>query len=201
MILLRAVRRAIRSARTLLPSSSGGACCLCSPSLRMPSRSRRYSTRATGSRSDTVSVVQFGAALQRKFAFRLGSVHKIVGMQLPAQLQKFLFECVHFDPELARQLEEREIIRSAGDLLEFSAGRAEVRAERAFVAAPANQRRGRAGMGVLILLDIRESSIANSPRHKKSGWRVRLPTTCRTRLLNSPAETETKAQTSKQIQS
>ncbi len=39
-----------------------------------------------------VGVVQLGAATQGEFALLLRGVHEIIGMQLPAQLQKFLFE-------------------------------------------------------------------------------------------------------------
>src|SRR5271168_3094900 len=60
-------------------------------------------------------------------------------MQLPAQLQEFLFEGVHLDPKLARQPEQREIIRVAGDLLKLAAARAEMRALRALAAVPANK--------------------------------------------------------------
>src|SRR5579864_8012264 len=66
-------------------------------------------------------------------------------MELPAELQEFLFERVHFDPELAGYSEEREIILAASDLLEFAAAGAEMCALSALVAVPANQRRIRCG--------------------------------------------------------
>src|SRR5579863_6415060 len=66
-------------------------------------------------------------------------------MQLPAQLQEFLFERVHFDPQLAGHLEEGEIIGAAGDLLELAAAGAEMRALGALVAVPADQRGIRCG--------------------------------------------------------
>jgi hypothetical protein len=66
-------------------------------------------------------------------------------MQLPAKLQEFLFELVHFHPQLAGHLEKGEIIGAARDLLELAAARAEMSALRAFVAIPADQREIRCG--------------------------------------------------------
>src|SRR5260370_25890211 len=68
-------------------------------------------------------------------------------MQLPTELQKFLFQAAHFDPELARHFEEREIVDRSGQLQELAAARAEVRAKRALVAAPANEGRIRGCRG------------------------------------------------------
>src|ERR1700694_4110425 len=62
-------------------------------------------------------------------------------MQLPAELQKFLLQPAHLDPELAGHFEKREVIHGLGQLQELAAARAEVRAECALVAAPANEGR------------------------------------------------------------
>src|SRR5260370_26518799 len=68
-------------------------------------------------------------------------------MQLPTELQKFLFQAAHFDPKLARHFEKREIVNGSGQLQELAAARAEVRAKRALVAAPANEGRIRGCRG------------------------------------------------------
>ncbi|MGB2639437.1 MAG: hypothetical protein WAN32_10855, partial [Candidatus Acidiferrum sp.] len=85
--------------------------------------------------------VQLRAALQGKLALKLRGVDKIVGMQLPAQLQEFLLERIHFNPQFARHLKEGEIIGVARQLLELAATLAKMNAECALVAVPANQRR------------------------------------------------------------
>src|SRR5260370_42478496 len=68
-------------------------------------------------------------------------------MQLPTELQKFLFQPYHFDPELARHFEKSEIVDRPGQLQELAATRAEVRAKRALVAARANEGRIRGCRG------------------------------------------------------
>src|ERR1700745_597889 len=62
-------------------------------------------------------------------------------MQLPAELQEFLLQRTHFHPQLARHLKQSEVIGSLRQLQQLAATRAEVRAERALVAVPADQRR------------------------------------------------------------
>src|ERR1700682_2259359 len=62
-------------------------------------------------------------------------------MQLPAELQKFLLKPAHLDPALAGHYDKREVIHGLGQLQELAAARAEVRAECALVAAPANEGR------------------------------------------------------------
>src|SRR4029077_18801642 len=57
-----------------------------------------------------VRVIQVRAVLDRVLLLMLARVYEFVGMQLPAQLQKFLLERRHFDPQLARDLEEVEIV-------------------------------------------------------------------------------------------
>src|SRR5260370_7671101 len=68
-------------------------------------------------------------------------------MQLPTELEEFLLQPLHFDPEFARHLKEREIIHSLGQLQEFAAAGAEVRAKRALMAIPADERRIRCCRG------------------------------------------------------
>jgi hypothetical protein len=68
-------------------------------------------------------------------------------MHLPTELQEFLFQAPHFDPQLARHFEKREIVDRSGQLQELAAPRAEVRAERALMAAPANEGRIRGCRG------------------------------------------------------
>src|SRR5260370_15226722 len=68
-------------------------------------------------------------------------------MQLPTELQKFLFQAAQFDPKLARHFEKREIVDGSGQMQELAAARAEVRAKRALVAAPANEGRIRGCRG------------------------------------------------------
>src|SRR5260370_19942152 len=68
-------------------------------------------------------------------------------MQLPTELEEFLLQPLHFDPEFARHLKEREIIYSLGQLQEFAAAGAEVRAKRALMAIPADERRIRCCRG------------------------------------------------------
>src|ERR1700694_735432 len=110
-------------------------------------------------------------------------------MQLPAELQKFLLQPAHLDPELAGHFEKREVIHGLGQLQELAAARAEVRAECALVAAPANEGRIRECRGGTHKLLFKKSPEGT----KKSGWRVRLPTTCQARLCVSPAGTESEA--------
>ncbi len=45
-----------------------------------------------------IGVVELRAALQRDFFFAFRQVHKTIGMQFPAELQKFLFQAIHAEP-------------------------------------------------------------------------------------------------------
>src|ERR1700676_5386192 len=94
-----------------------------------------------GIAQDSVGVVQFRTALQRKFLLLRSGFDEIIRVEFPAQLQKLLLQAAHFHPELAGHLEQLEIIDLLRELQEFPATRAEVCAERALVAAPADQRR------------------------------------------------------------
>src|SRR6266481_7843086 len=96
---------------------------------------------ADGIAQGAIGVVQFGAALEGKIALQFRGIHEIIGMQLPAQLKKFLFEAVHLDPQFFRHLEERKIIGRLRNLLKLAATGTEMRAQGAFVAVPADEGR------------------------------------------------------------
>src|SRR5260370_30348725 len=110
------------------------------------------------------------------------------GRKVPGRVGEFLFEAGHFDPQFAGIFKEREVIHRLWQLQQLAAARAEMRAQRALVAIPADERRicGCGGCTHKLFFKI-------AKRHKKSGWRVRLPTTCQARLLVSPAGTKSKA--------
>ena len=107
-ILLREARPAIRSIRILLPAVRGApaACarlpCACLPVQADTRRGRRVA-------KDAVGVVELGTALQRNFFFAFGQIHKNVGVQFPTQLQKFLLECIHAQPQPAMQAKKSEV--------------------------------------------------------------------------------------------
>src|SRR6201999_1480473 len=63
-----------------------------------------------GVAEDAVGVVEGGAALKRVGLLFGGCVDEIVGVELPAELEEFLFEAGHFDPELAGQAEDGEMV-------------------------------------------------------------------------------------------
>ena len=102
-----------------------------------------------------IGIVQLGAALQREFALCLGGVHEIVGMQLPAELQKFLFERRSFRSTACAASRRGRNSPVAGDLLELAAARTEVRALGALVAVPTDQVGFVAGIAVSFV-DIRQ---------------------------------------------
>src|SRR5271165_1105964 len=94
-------------------------------------------------------------------------------MQLPAKLQKFLFQRAHLDPQFFRQLEQREIIQRLRDLLQLPAARTEMRSQSAFVAAPADQRRIRgsgwcAHLSLINSRPLRGSLLKAKPREETS---------------------------------
>src|SRR5882757_665260 len=62
-------------------------------------------------------------------------------MQLPAQLQEFLLQPAHLNPQLPRNLKHREVIALLRHLQHLPARRAEVRSNRALVTTPADHRR------------------------------------------------------------
>src|SRR5215472_8441287 len=100
-------------------------------------------------------------------------------MQLPAQLQELLLQAAHVDPQPPRHLEQCEIVQALRPLEQLAAGRTEMRAQGALVAVPADQWRMRR------CRNRAHNFFRNSwSRHKKSGWRVRLPTTFQTRLCD-----------------
>ena len=88
-------------------SNSGGACCFCSPSLRMPSSSSRYSTRATRVAKDAIGVVELGTALQRDFFFAFGGgFTKLSGCSFQLSCRNFCSSACHAHPQFARQAEK-----------------------------------------------------------------------------------------------
>src|SRR5882672_5423239 len=144
---------------------------------------------ADGISQGAIGVIQFGAALEGKFALHFRGVYEIIGMELPAQLKKFSLEAVHLNPQIFWQFEERKIVERLRNLLQLAATGTEMRAQGALVAVPADE--GRIG-------GCRSSAhkmfFKKSPEGtKKSGWRVRLPTTGQTRLRSSRTGIESEA--------
>src|SRR6266850_2073475 len=96
---------------------------------------------ADGIAQGAIGVVQFGAALEGKFALHFRGVYEIIGMELPAQLKKFSLEAVHLNPQIFRQFEERKIVERLRNLLQLAATGTEMRAQGALVAVPADEGR------------------------------------------------------------
>src|SRR5882762_7638902 len=86
-----------------------------------PIASNRILERAIG-------VIQLRRAVQRKLALVLRGAHEIIGMQLPGERMKPLFEVRQVEHELPRQGKKREVIGAARQRLNFSARGAKVRA-------------------------------------------------------------------------
>src|SRR6266478_372173 len=96
---------------------------------------------ADGISQGAIGVIQFGAALEGKFALHFRGVHKVVGMEFPAQLKELLFKAVHLYPQLFRHLEEGKIVERLRNLLQLAAGGTEMRAHGALMAVPADEGR------------------------------------------------------------